>query len=66
MLLHITPIERVALRWLAEGKDSSEMARAFGMSEAEVSAQITALLVRMGAKTYREAVAEASARGLLD
>jgi DNA-binding CsgD family transcriptional regulator len=65
MLLQITPGERLALQWLAQGRRSSDIAKAFSVTEAEMGAQMTTLLAKIGAKTPVEAVAAASTRGLL-
>ena len=65
MLLQITPGERLTLQWLAEGRHSSDVAKAFRVTEDEMSVQITTLLAKIGAKTAVEAIAAASARGLL-
>jgi DNA-binding NarL/FixJ family response regulator len=65
MLLQITPGERLALQWLAEGRATPDIARSFGVSEAEMRVQMTTLLEKIGAKTPVEAIAAASTRGLL-
>ena len=65
MLLQITPAERLALQWLAEGRRTSDIAKAFRVTEAEMRVRMTTLLAKIGVKTPGEAVAAASTRGLL-
>ena len=65
MLLRITPEERATLQWLADGKDSSQIARGLGLSHPEAEQQLTTLFSKMGARTGSEAIAAAMRRGLL-
>ena len=65
MLLQITPAERLALQWLAEGRHPSDIAKAFRITEAEMRVRMTTLLTKIGVNTPGEAVAAAATRGLL-
>src|SRR5262245_10198545 len=44
MLLQITPVERLALQWLAEGRRSSDIAKALRVTETEMKVRMTTLL----------------------
>jgi len=65
MILHMTPGERATLQWLAEGRDSKEIALELGLTERAVESALAGLFARMGARTPAEAVTAAFSRGLL-
>jgi DNA-binding NarL/FixJ family response regulator len=65
LLLRITPEERATLQLLADGKDSSQIARGLGLSNPEAERRLTTLFSKMGARTDTEAIAAALRRGLL-
>ena len=64
-MLQITPWERAALRQLADGISTSELAGRVGVSEREIEARLTSLFARMGTASRTEAIAAAFRRGLL-
>ena len=64
-MLQITPWERAALQLLASGAQLSDIARRLHVTEAEAEARLAALIARMGAAGYPDAVAAAARRGLL-
>lgn len=65
MVLHITPLERTALRLMADGKTTREIAADLGISEWAVDAHLAALFERLGANSPSEAIDAAARRGLL-
>ena len=65
MVLQITPAERTALQWLADGKDAKAIALGLGISVLDAEARLTALFTRMGARTTTEAIRAALSRGLV-
>jgi len=65
MILHMTPGERTTLQWLADGRNTSEIARASGLTEDAVHRSLAALCERMGASTIASAVSAAFSRGLV-
>jgi DNA-binding CsgD family transcriptional regulator len=65
MVLQITPSERAALRLLANGNGTDEIAARLGVREYDVEAYLATLFVRMGAASRTEAIAAATRRGLL-
>ena len=65
-MLHITPRERAALKLLADGRTTTEIASGLGVSEPAVEEQLTTLFARMGAASRTEAIAAALRRGLLN
>jgi DNA-binding CsgD family transcriptional regulator len=65
LVLHITPRERAALRLLANGLSTNDLARRFGVSEYEMDAHLNTLFARMGAAGRTEAIVAAARRGLL-
>jgi DNA-binding CsgD family transcriptional regulator len=65
MVLLITPSERTALRLMADGKATRDIARNLGISEWAAEAHLTALFARMGAASRTEAIGAALRRGLL-
>ena len=65
-MLHITPLERVALQLLASGVATHELAGRLGVSAREVETNLNTLFARMGAASRAEAVAAAFRRGLLN
>jgi DNA-binding CsgD family transcriptional regulator len=64
-LLQITPLERQALRLLANGHTPYNVATGLGLSVLESESLLTKLFAAMGAGTPAEAVASAHRRGLL-
>lgn len=64
-MLQITPSERSALELLASGAALPRIAGHLAVSEREAEQLLAALLSRMGAAGYAEAVAIAERRGLL-
>jgi len=65
MLLQITPVERTALQWLAEGKNHSEIASRLETSTRELEATLSALFLRLGVRTSADAISVGLKRGLL-
>ena len=63
MVLHITPQEQAALRLLAGGNATDEIANRLGIGD--IDRHLTTLFARMGAASPDEAVAAAARRGLL-
>jgi DNA-binding NarL/FixJ family response regulator len=64
-MLQITPWERSMLELLASGTPVSQIASRLEMTEREVELRLTDLFSRMGASSFRDAVAVAARRGLL-
>ncbi len=64
-MLLITPWERSALALLANGVSLGHIARQLEVSEPEAELRLTALLAKLGAAGYPDAVAAAARRGLL-
>jgi DNA-binding NarL/FixJ family response regulator len=64
-VLRITPTDRAALQFLAEGNSTSEVARRLAIAEDEIERYLTALFATMGAASRTEAIATAVRRGLL-
>lgn len=65
MVLHITPRERAALRLMADGKATGEIASRLGISEWSLDAHLATLFERLGARSRSEAIGAAARRGLL-
>jgi DNA-binding CsgD family transcriptional regulator len=65
-MLHITPAEREALRFLAAGATTEGIADHLAMSVPDVESLVRALMIRMGAVSEADLVAAARRRGLLD
>lgn len=65
MTLQITPWEQHALKLLARGDSTADVAAVLGISAHEIDARLKALFAAMGAAGQREAVAAAERRGLL-
>ncbi|HEY8549663.1 MAG TPA: LuxR C-terminal-related transcriptional regulator [Vicinamibacterales bacterium] len=66
MVLRITPMERTALRLMAVGKATREIARDLGLSERVVEDHLSSLFQRMGAASRSEAIGAAVRRGLVE
>src|SRR5262245_11466967 len=64
-MLQITPWERSALQLLANGAQPQDIARHLEVPEAEAEERLAALMARMGATGYPDAIAAAARRGLL-
>jgi DNA-binding NarL/FixJ family response regulator len=64
-VLQITPLERTALRLLANGTATNGLADRLGMDAREIEARLDALFARMGVTGRAEALAAAGRRGLL-
>jgi DNA-binding NarL/FixJ family response regulator len=64
-MLQITPWERLALELLASGTPVSHVARQLEVTESEAERRLAALVAKMGAAGYPDAVATAARRGLL-
>jgi DNA-binding NarL/FixJ family response regulator len=64
-VLRITPLERLALQLLADGKLTKEVASCLCISEKEIEVLLATLFARMGAANRAEAIAAALRRGLL-
>jgi len=64
-VLHITPLERTVLEYLANGAALGEIAGRLEIDEREVESSLTMLFARMGVRTRAEAIAAAARRGLL-
>jgi DNA-binding CsgD family transcriptional regulator len=64
-VLHITPLERTVLEYLANGAALREIAGRLEIDEREVESSLTMLFARMGVRTRAEAIAAAARRGLL-
>jgi DNA-binding NarL/FixJ family response regulator len=65
VFLQITPWERDALKLLANGTTTDEIARCLGVTVSDVEACLAALFQKMGTATRGDAVAVAFRRGLL-
>ncbi len=65
-MLQITPGERTALEFLANGRPIGEIADSLGVRVGEVRSRLASLFFRMGVSGEAEAVAAASRRGLLN
>jgi DNA-binding CsgD family transcriptional regulator len=63
--LQITPWERQALRLLANGHTTSDIADVLGISTPETITLLTRLFAALGAATQVDAIAAAHRRGLL-
>jgi DNA-binding CsgD family transcriptional regulator len=63
--LQITPWEREALRLLANGHTTSDVAVSLGISRPDTTTLLTRLFAAMGASTEADAIAAAHRRGLL-
>ena len=64
-VLRITPRERRALQFLANGATATEVALRLGVSRPESDALLAGLFAAMGVTTLADAVAGARRRGLL-
>jgi DNA-binding CsgD family transcriptional regulator len=64
-MLQITPSDREALRLLATGRSTGDVAAGLGISAVEMATQLRRLFAAMGAATQAEAIADAQRRGLL-
>ena len=64
-MLQITPSERCALELLANDAPLQNIARYLDLTDVEAERLLTALVARMGASGFKEAVAIAARRGLL-
>jgi DNA-binding CsgD family transcriptional regulator len=66
-MLQITPVERLVLQLLAEGKSTNELADCLARADGgELDTQLKALFSRLGVETPVEAVAAGVKRGLID
>lgn len=65
VLLTITPMERAALRLLADGSPTPQIAARLSLTERELEARVHALFTRMKVASAEEAIAVALRRGLL-
>jgi DNA-binding NarL/FixJ family response regulator len=65
VLLTITPLERAALRLLADGRSIRQIAGRLDLAERELETQVNSLFIRMGVASPAEAIAAALRRGLL-
>ena len=63
--LQVTPVERVALQLLADGRGTIEIANRLRLRECEIDARLVSLFARLGASNGTEALAVAHARGLV-
>jgi DNA-binding CsgD family transcriptional regulator len=63
--LQITPLEREALRLLANGRTTSDVAVSLGISRPDTTTLLAELFAAMGASTQADAIAAAHRRGLL-
>ena len=61
----MTPVERVALQLLADGRGTIEIANRLRLRECEIDAHLVSLFARLGASNGTEALAVAHARGLV-
>ena len=64
-MLLITPSDREALRLLATGHSTGDVAAGLGISTREMETQLMKLFAAMGAATQADAIASAQRRGLL-
>jgi DNA-binding CsgD family transcriptional regulator len=63
--LQITPRERDALRLLANGRTTNDVAVTLGISRPDTATLLAQLFAAMGASTQADAIAAAHRRGLL-
>lgn len=63
--LQITPREREALRLLANGHTTTDVAVSLGISRPDTTTLLAQLFAAMGASTQADAIAAAQRRGLL-
>jgi DNA-binding NarL/FixJ family response regulator len=61
----MTPVERVALQLLADGRGTIEIANRLRVRECEIDARLVSLFARLGASNGTEAIAAAHERGLV-
>jgi DNA-binding NarL/FixJ family response regulator len=61
----MTPVERVALQLLADGRGPIEIANRLRVRECEIDARLVSLFARLGASNGTEAIALAHERGLV-
>ena len=65
VLLTITPLERAALRLLADGRSTRQIANRLDLAERDLETHVNSLFIRMGVASPTEAIAAALRRGLL-
>ena len=63
--MQMTPVERVALQLLADGRGTIEIANRLRVRECEIDARLVSLFARLGASNGTEAIAVAHERGLV-
>jgi DNA-binding NarL/FixJ family response regulator len=64
-VLQMTPVERVALQLLADGRAPIEIANRLRVRECDVEARLRALFARLGVSNGTDAIAAAHKRGLV-
>jgi DNA-binding CsgD family transcriptional regulator len=63
-MLQITPMERAALQWPADGQTLRDIAGRPGTSELELEAGLASLFIRIGVGSRAQTVTAALRRGL--
>lgn len=63
--VHLTPREREALRWAADGKTEWEIGELMSISEHGAEKHLRSIRLKLGTTSRTHAVAEAFRRGLI-